>query len=450
MIINNKKLKSSYWYFLLILVHLASCTMQQKKSEKESDYYIISEKEPIQEKKITKERFEQRVYSNEIKSIEIGVENLKSGEPCYKINSGKPLQVEFDLLNEHAASIQFELIHCDRNWVKSDLMEMEFIEGYASDYIEGITISSGTINQYVHYNFKIPNNNTKFLISGNYILKVFEEEQSDTPLFTVKIFVSEQTSDINFKLLESNDMEQRKYLQSYELNCTFNTSTIEDPYNNILVNIQQNHQEFDEQWLSGPNFIRENKLVFLPTEERTFNGGNEFRFFDISSFRSGSQKVEKLFFEENEYHVILKKESKRSYKQYLEYKDLDGRSFIRSYDADDASSEGEYGIVHFELPIREILEEKVFLFGQLTNWSIDEKHQMKYDSISKSYKCEQLLKQGYYNYIYVTKKGDFINTRQLEGAHFDANNEYVIKVYYLDPVNLYDRLLSYQVFKITT
>ena len=76
-------------------------------------------------------------------------------------------------------------------------------------------------------------------------------------------------------------MEQRKYLQSYELNCTFNSSAIEDPYNNIHVNIQQNHQEFDEQWLFGPNFIRENKLVFLPTEERTFNGGNEFRFFDI-------------------------------------------------------------------------------------------------------------------------------------------------------------------------
>jgi hypothetical protein len=100
--------------------------------------------------------------------------------------------------------------------------------------------------------------------------------------------------------------------------------------------------------------------------------------------------------------------------------------------------------------MREKMNEKVYIFGELTSWTIDEKFLMKYDSISKSYKKSMLLKQGYYNYLYVTADVGQVSTRKLEGAHFDANNEYIVKVYYRDPLELYDRLLGYQVFKIIT
>ena len=85
------------------------------------------------------------------------------------------------------------------------------------------------------------------------------------------------------------------------------------------------------------------------------------------------------------------------------------------------------------------------IFGQLTNWTIDNDFLMTYDTINNYYQNKSLLKQGYYNYIYVVKNRDGISTRKIEGAHFESNNEYILKMYYKDPLNLCDRILSYKV-----
>ena len=285
------------------------------------------------------------------------------------------------------------------------------------------------------------------MISGNYIIKIFSEGESNKPIANIKFFVSEQSSNVNFNIDESSDVEQSKYLQSYEIECTYNSSNTIDPFSNIYINIEQNHQIFNQQWISGPNFIKENKLVFLPNQDQTFNGGNEFRFFDISSFRNGSQFVEKTYFEDTSYKIILKIDQKRSYRQYLEYKDMNGRFFIRTYDNDEADFQSEYGWVEFKLNMRKELSDSIFIYGQLSNWKLDDSFLMKYDSTSKTYSNQLLLKQGYYNYIYVTKNSEFISTRKIEGAHFQTNNEYVIKVYYRDPLEMYDRIMCYKNIK---
>ena len=52
----------------------------------------------------------------------------------------------------------------------------------------------------------------------------------------------------------------------------------------------------------------------------------------------------------------------RSYKQYLQYKDMNGRFFIRTYDFDDANSQAEYGMVNFRLPMKQIGNDSVYHF----------------------------------------------------------------------------------------
>ena len=210
---------------------------------------------------------------------------------------------------------------------------------------------------------------------------------------TLKFYVSEQISTINFLVDKSRDVEQSKYLQAFELECTYNSSVIVDPYENISINVQQNHQEFDQYWLSGPNIIKENKLVFLQSEDQFFNGGNEFRFFDMSSFRNGSQRIENMIFKDTIFNINLKKDVRRSYKQYLQYNDMNGRFFVRTYDFDDANSQAEYGMVNFRLPMKQMNNDSVYLFGQLTNWTIDNDFLMTYDSQTQSDQIHPLLAQ---------------------------------------------------------
>ena len=429
------------------VVLLNTCSVKQK-LQVVDDYYINSENiENNSLENIEEIPFEQKIFSKDFKSLTFSTKSLILGEPLYIMNSENPIIINFDLLRNHRESIQYEIIHCDKDWKKSNVLTMDAIDGFDLDYIENQEISYGPVQQYVNYNFELPNDNTDFLISGNFIIKVFKEGNQEKPLATLKFFVSEQISTINFLIDKSRDVEQSKYLQAFELECTYNSSDIVDPYENISINIQQNHQEFDQYWLSGPNFIKENKLVFLPSEEQTFNGGNEFRFFDMSSFRNGSQRIENINFNDTIFNINLKKDVRRSYKQYLQYKDMNGRFFIRTYDFDDANSQSEYGMVNFRLPMKQNNNDSIYLFGQLTNWAIDNNFLMTYDSINNFYQNKSLLKQGYYNYIYVVKRSNGISTRKIEGAHFESNNEYILKMYYNDPLNLCDRILSYKVVK---
>ena len=444
MIINKVKLKKTIFCIFLFLI-ANNCHIRQNSEVKVEDYY--SDEKSFDETEEENQQYEQKIFNTDFKSLTFKSNSLILGEPCYYLNSLNAVTIDFDLLKNHSESLQYQLIHCDKDWKTSNISSMDAIDGFDTDYIENQKISYGPIQQYIHYNFKLPNNHTNFLISGNYIIKIFSEGESNKPIANIKFFVTEQSSNVNFNIDESSDVEQSKYLQSYELECTYNSSNTIDPFSNIYINIEQNHQIFNQQWISGPNFIKENKLVFLANEEQTFNGGNEFRFFDISSFRNGSQFVEKTYFEDTSYKIILKIDQKRSYRQYLEYKDMNGRFFIRTYDNDEADFQSEYGWVEFKLNMRKELSDSIYIYGQLSNWKLDDSFLMKYDSTSKTYSNQLLLKQGYYNYIYVTKNSEFISTRKIEGAHFQTNNEYVIKVYYRDPLEMFDRIMCYKNIK---
>ena len=62
---------------------------------------------------------------------------------------------------------------------------------------------------------------------------------------------------------------------------------------------------------------------------------------------------------------------------------------------------------------------------------------------------EILLKQGYYNYQYITTdKEKNLSTDLIEGNYFETNNEYTIYVYYKSPWERYERLVGIE--KITS
>ena len=203
------------------------------------------------------------------------------------------------------------------NWNKSDLMVMEYLNGFDINYIDDVLLSHGTQEQYVHYHFKLPNENIEFLKSGNYSLNIFHENENTNPLVRLRFYVSEETAKASLNITRTANIDQRNYMQAVELHCNYNYNSIDDPFQNLIINIQQNHQEFDELWLFEPNFVRDDKITFLMNEDRVFNGGNEFRFFDMSNLTTGGQNTSSVFLDENGYQVKLRPEIKRTYRQYL-------------------------------------------------------------------------------------------------------------------------------------
>ena len=193
----NKVLKFNILFvFGIALITLIGCRLQsENKKSLNEDYYSIkvdSQTIDIVEKYEEPISYNSTVLNPIIKSVQLSNESLNAVEPCYFLNSDKKVNVDFDLIESNPVPLQYEIIHCNMSWEKSDLMEMEYLNGFSTNYIEDVELSHGTQEQYVHYHFKLPNENVEFIKSGNYILNVFYENDNENPIFNLKFFVSEE------------------------------------------------------------------------------------------------------------------------------------------------------------------------------------------------------------------------------------------------------------------
>jgi hypothetical protein len=71
------------------------------------------------------------------------------------------------------------------------------------------------------------------------------------------------------------------------------------------------------------------------------------------------------------------------------------------------------------------------LFGALTDWKIQDQFKMTYNASKNAYTADILLKQGYYNYYYVTYNADSnkVDCIRFQGDHFETENDYLIVIY---------------------
>ena len=102
-------------------------------------------------------------------------------------------------------------------------------------------------------------------------------------------------------------------------------------------------------------------------------------------------------------------------------------------------------VTHFSLYAPELRDRTVFLNGDFVNQNFNQNSQMAYNPETGLFERSMLLKQGSYNYQYLT--GDASNrgsrTEAVEGDCYETNNEYTIKVYTRLPGERYDRLIGY-------
>ena len=83
--------------------------------------------------------------------------------------------------------------------------------------------------------------------------------------------------------------------------------------------------------------------------------------------------------------------------------------------------------------------------GAVNDWQFDERNLMHYDYELKGYLCQLLLKQGYYNFLFVTADRDtgLVATDLTEGNLWDTFNLYKIYFYYFNVAKGYDELIGY-------
>lgn len=388
------------------------------------------------------------IYRDNIKTVQLHQSTWQFSPPIMQLNAGQQLQLDFDDLNGGYQSYYYTFIHCDANWQPSDLNAFDYIRGFTQDYITDYSNSFNTWQNYTHYRLKFPNKNIQLLYSGNYMLKVYLNNNPDSVVFVKRFMIYEDLLTISGR--EKQAIAADMYTKQ-EINFTINTSRyhILDPFHAMQVVIMQNGRWDNAITGLQPQFVLDNELQFLQDDGNEFDGGNQFRSFDMTSLRYNTEHIEGQIPSAKGVEIQLKKDVPRTTDPYFFFKDIDGQYLILDKDADSTPINSEYVWVHFFMPMDSTLKNgSIYIFGQLSDWQCRPEFQMRYDDVLGAYTAKVYLKQGYYEYeyAYLPNNSNVADLERLEGNHFETENTYYILVYNHEPGLYYDKLVGYQTF----
>ncbi|MDA7794111.1 DUF5103 domain-containing protein [Flavobacteriales bacterium] len=418
--------------------------------ENESEDIITESSEEV-EKEFTEPKqilkYENAIYNPDIKTVLLHPTGFELGNPLIHLNYKDSLLLSFDDLSNRPKRYMYSLIHCNADWTPSDLLQNEYLEGFYEEPLIDYDFSFNTIQPYINYHTTIPSNNLRPILSGNYLLIVYPENEKDNPILSKRMLVIDEKVSVEGMVKRATDLEQRNYQQEIDFNIIHTGYSIDNPFGDIQVVITQN-----DRWdnaITGLQavFVKENEISYDYEEENCFDGGNEYRFFDCQSLRYLSERLADISFENDTNKIILRTDNERRFQRYSSLvQDINGKRLIRVQEGNRDNIEADYALVTFTLPYQhQITHGDLYVHGQISDYGFPDTHKMHYNEDKGIYEASIYLKQGYYNYEYVFKKKEGGSlSRFIEGTHYQTVNDYKIYIYHRPTGEQYDQLIGIQ------
>lgn len=414
---------------LLIGLNLLSCSLStatvatETTSKKNPGYY--SETDIL---------YTDKVYNENIQTVLLYNSNMEIAPPIIALNTDEQLTLRFDDFDGNIKTYNYSIIHCNADWTPSNLMEIEYLEGYFMGNIPIYEYSFNTLKPYIHYRVNFPDENTKIILPGNYILLVYENGDKSLPALTKRFMVYDNKMSIRHEYKATDDVEERNYKQ--EIDFTINTGNIvlNNGFSDLTVYQLQNYRWDNALTNFKPKFINGKELVYNVDEPQTFYGLNEFRHISITNTAIKGNRIFSVGHDSTLFNAMVYKDEKRNFKKYITNGDVNGRFKINRDNTDDEHTQADYIHVTFSLEFENPpITGDFYLFGGFTNWQIKPEYKLQYNESLGLFMRTALLKQGSYDYMYVYvdekgKKDDVM----VEGTHFSTENQYTILVYYRD------------------
>ena len=389
-------------------------------------------------------------YSEFIRSVRMYPNGVMLGYPIIELFSNAQLYISFDDLSDDVKNYTYTVVHCDANWEPSGLTENEYIDGFSEDRIDDFAFSSNTRTPFVHYYFAIPNQDMAFTKSGNYVLKVYDDEDERTLVFTRRFMIVEPVMRILPRVVRPSQVSKSDTHQEVDFLVSHKGIDIRNPLMEVKAAVLQNGRWDNAVTGMIPQFVRPEEMSFDYQNKIVFEAGKEFRSLDLRSYRYPSGDVANIQAYSDGFDITLGKDLKRTNQVYLQYLDLNGQYVIESTDMGDPMLESDYARVLFTLSSpTEFENADVYIQGSVSDWQPRPEFKMAYNYRIQAYVGEVLLKQGFYNYYYavVPRDGGPASIEDTEGNWYETENDYTVLVYYRPFGERYDRLVAATTFK---
>lgn len=391
--------------------------------------------------------YDNMVYDSRVKTVYFVKQGTDDRYPIVTLNTNQQLELSFDILGNRNEYFQYTMVHCDASWNPTGLNQNEYIRGLTFDNLNDFKFSTNTYVKYVHYSVSLPNENMKPLIAGNYLVKIYRNFDEEDLVLTRRMMVLNSGVTVEGTVKPASLAQFRYTKQEINFTVSYKGFTMPDPFRDVNVVIMQNFRWDNALRGLKPLFIRDNTLDYNYFDQTLFAGGNEFRFFDTRSLRQFSQNVRTKVLD-SLYHCYLQFDESRGSKQYFQYIDYDGKRVIANKDGLNGAIDGDYSDITFYLLSTNQLDQDVYVFGEFTDWKMLPEYKMFYNKNRMRYELDSRLKQGRYEYKYVTPDASGApDESTFEGSHAQTENEYLILIYHKHIQYKYDELVGAQIIK---
>jgi Domain of unknown function (DUF5103) len=377
------------------------------------------------------------IYSPNISSVKLYLKGNQLAYPIITLNSNDPLELTFDDLDADYKSYYYTYQLCNADWTPVQISSFDYIRGFAQNQITDYRYSSVALIRYTHYHISLPENNSRITLSGNYMIKVYLNNDTSKLAFTKRLLVVQTAVSISAQILPPMNPQYTYTHQKLEFTVNSKALAIPHPFEQIHVVVLQNNRWDNAIFMGNPSFYSGTNFVYNSDDVPVFQGGNQWRWLDLQSFRFQSDRIAHVDYLKNGTVIQVKPDKDRSTSPYYFFADNNGAYFIQTTDLIDINFQGDYGRVRFAFipPDNLPLEGKdLYLIGEFTGYKLNEASRMVFNAKSGAYEGSALLKMGYYNYAYVTVNtggpGGSPSFEFIEGNHFETENNYTILVYY--------------------
>jgi hypothetical protein len=392
-------------------------------------------------------RYDDYAYKPTIKTAQLYGTQWEFSPALIEMNTGEQLQLSFDDLDGDQKQYSISFVHCNSDWTPSNLMIMEYMDGFADMNIINFSYSMNTLQKYTHYSVIFPTQSVRFTKSGNYIVYVYLNGDKKDLVLSRRFMIFENKLNIPATLRQTIGGDNQYNKQQLEFSVKYPGLNVVNPAKDLKVFVFQNYRWDNMKGPIEPSFYAPNELTYSMNEAAVFNGGNEFRYFDMRSLRVYSERIKDMYKDpQAKNHVILTDDQLRTTKAYIFQNDINGSFLIKNRDIKgNQDIEADYAYVDFFFPYATPeTQGNFYVLGKLTDWRMNKSNKMTYNYKRLGYECTLYLKQGYYNYEYVlTKDGEKAADETItEGNHWDTENDYTIMVYYRQVGQYYDQLIA--------
>ncbi len=382
------------------------------------------------------------VYKDNLKSIQVELGGQWGVPPVMVLGSNNYMSISFDDLQHNYVSYYYTITHCDANWQPSGLNRNEYMEGFADNKIEDYDQSINTQIEYNHYSFTLPNEDVQLLVSGNYVVNIYEDDEEE-PVARACFSIIEPRVAVNVGVSGNTDIDTWESHQQVDFTINYRDYPTRNAVEEFIPVVVQNGRWDNHVSELKPTYMKINQLVYTHNRDLIFEAGNEYRRFEILDEYVPTMRVDRMEFFDPYYHATLFTDEQRTV--YLYDQDQDGRYWVRNKDNEQNDTESDYFFTHFKLQMPRIAGGELFINGELTNNRLVENYRMTYDEMAHAYEITLPLKQGSYNYQYLfVRDGEEVgHTLQAEGNFYQTENEYYVYVYHRPFGERYDKLVGF-------